>query len=91
MGASPEQIAAAKLQAVEQQCEVWEENWDTVVMFLRMTTQWNTSMAGLTGLNYPSLEWLCKLYSVKDPVAIFEGVQVMEGAALAILNSKRAS
>ena len=91
MGASPEQIAAAKLQAVEQQCEVWEENWDTVVMFLRMTTQWNTSMAGLTGLNYPSLEWLCKLYSVKDPVAIFEGIQVMESAALAILNSKRAS
>lgn len=89
MGASPEQIAAAKLQAVEQQCEVWEENWDTVVMFLRMTTQWNTSMAGLTGLNYPSLEWLCKLYSVKDPVAMFEGVQVMEMAALAVLNASR--
>jgi hypothetical protein len=46
-------------------------------------------MAGLTGLIYPSLEWLCKLYSVKDPVAIFEGVQVMEMAALAVLNSKR--
>lgn len=88
MGASPEQIAAAKLQAVEPQCEVWEENWDTVVMFLRMTTQWNTSMAGLTGLNYPSLEWLCKLYSVKDPVAIFEGIQVMEMAALAVLNTR---
>jgi len=46
-------------------------------------------MAGLTGLNYPSLEWLCKLYSVKDPVAIFEGVQVMEMAALAVLNASR--
>ena len=88
MGASPEQIAAAKLQAVEQHCEVWEENWDVVLMFLRMTTQWNTSMAGLTGLNYPSLEWLCKLYSVKDPVAIFEGIQVMEMAALAVLNTR---
>ena len=53
-----------------------------------MTTQWNTSMAGLTGLNYPSLEWLCKLYSVKDPVAIFEGIQVMEMAALAVLNTR---
>ena len=89
MGASPEQIAAARLEAVEQDCEVWEENWETVLMFLRMSTQWNTSMAGLTGLNYPSLEWLCKLYSVKDPVALFEGVQVMETTALSILNAER--
>ena len=89
MGASPEQIAAARLEAVEQDCEVWEENWETVLMFLRMSTQWNTSMAGLTGLNYPSLEWLCKLYSVKDPVALFEGVQVMETTALSVLNAER--
>ena len=89
MGASPEQIAAARLEAVEQDCEVWEENWETVLMFIRMSTQWNTSMAGLTGLNYPSLEWLCKLYSVKDPVALFEGVQVMETTALSILNAER--
>ena len=89
MGASPEQIAAARLQAVEHDCEVWEENWETVLMFLRMSTQWNASMAGLTGLNYPSLEWLCKLYSVKDPVALFEGVQVMETTALSVLNAER--
>jgi hypothetical protein len=89
LGASPEQIAAARLEAVEQDCEVWEENWETVLMFIRMSTQWNTSMAGLTGLNYPSLEWLCKLYSVKDPVALFEGVQVMETTALSILNAER--
>ena len=89
MGASPEQIAAARLEAVEQDCEVWEENWETVLMFIRMSTQWNTSMAGLTGLNYPSLEWLCKLYSVQDPVALFEGVQVMETTALSILNAER--
>jgi len=89
LGASPEQIAAAKLEVVEQHCEVWEENWETVMMFIRMSTQWTTSMAGLTGLNYPSLEWLCKLYAVKDPVDLFEGIQVMEMAALAVLNAKR--
>jgi hypothetical protein len=37
----------------EQHCDVWEENWDTVAMFLRMGTQWNVSMAGLTGLKLP--------------------------------------
>ena len=57
-------------------------------MFIRMSTQWNTSMAGLTGLNYPSLEWLCKLYSVKDPVNLFEGLQVMEHTALSCFNKK---
>ena len=88
LGASPEQIAAARLEAVEADCEVWEENWEIALMFIRMSTQWHTSMAGLTGLNYPSLEWLCKLYAVKDPVAVFEGVQVMEMAALAVLNGK---
>lgn len=89
MGASPEQIATALADRIPDECEIWEENWDIVLMFIRMSTQWHTSMAGLTGLNYPSLEWLCKLYSVKDPVAIFEGVQVMEMAALAVLNASR--
>jgi len=89
LGASSEQIAAARLEAVAHDFEVWEENWEIVLMFIRMSTQWHTSMAGLTGLNYPSLEWLCKLYSVKDPVAIFEGMQVMELAALAVLNANR--
>jgi len=57
-------------------------------MFLRMQTQWNTSMGGVTGLNYSSLEYLCRLYSVKDPVSLFEGVQVMEVVALSSLNKR---
>jgi hypothetical protein len=77
------------LESVEQHCEIWDDNWETVMMFVRMSTQWNTSMAGMTGLNYPSLEWLCKLYSVKDPVVLFEGIQVMEMAALSVLSAKR--
>ena len=59
-------------------------------MFLRMGTQWSVSMAGLTGLNYPSLDWLCRLYEVKEPLEMFEGIQVMESATLLCLNSKRA-
>ena len=68
---------------------MWEENWDTVMMFLRMQTQWNVSMAGLTGLNYSSLDYLSRLYSVKDPVSLFEGVQVMEVTALTCLNKRK--
>lgn len=84
----PEAIADLSSRKISDTFEVWEENWEIVLMFIRMSTQWHTSVAGMTGLNYPSLEWLCKLYAVKDPVAIFEGVQVMEMAALAALNGK---
>ena len=82
---------AAKLEAVQEDFEVWDENWEAVMMFLRMQTQWNVSMNGLVGLNYQALETLIPLYHVKEPVELFERVQVIERAALVKMNSKRAS
>lgn len=82
---------AAKLEAVQENFEVWDENWEAMMMFLRMQTQWNVSMNGLVGLNYQALETLIRLYHVKEPVELFERVQVIERAALVKMNSKRAS
>ncbi len=90
LGASEDQIHAAQLEAVKKDCEVWEENWEAVMMLLRMQTQWNVSMSGLVGLNYQALETLMRLYHVKKPVELFEKVQVIERAALVKMNSKRA-
>jgi hypothetical protein len=70
----------------EKDFEVWDENWDIVMMFMRMQTQWNVVMGGFTGLKYEVLRWLCDLYSVEDPKAMLEGIQVMEAAALQVLN-----
>lgn len=56
------------------------------MMFLRLQTQWNTVQGGYVGLKYESLHWLCSLYCIKDTVALFEGIQVMEAAALKELN-----
>ena len=70
----------------EEACEVWEENWDIVMMFMRLQTQWNNVMGAYTGLKYEVLPWLCNLYSVEDPKAMLEGIQVMEAAALQELN-----
>lgn len=81
---------AAKLEAVQEDFEVWDENWEAMMMFLRMQTQWNVSMNGLVGLNYQALETLIRLYHVKEPVELFERVQVIERAALVKMNSKRA-
>ena len=58
-------------------------------MFWKLSTQWYVSMAGLTGINYKSLEYLCKIYLVKDSVAMFEGIQVMEYEALKIMQKDK--
>ena len=77
-----DQLAALKLDEVDKDFEVWEENRQIVDMFMRMQTQWRTSMSGAVGLDYAPLEWLCRLYSVEDQQELFEGLQVMEYTAL---------
>lgn len=68
--------------------EVWEENWPAVEMFVRAQTQWRTSMSGLIGLDYGAVAWLLRLYAVKNPRALLEDLQVMEAAALSIINER---
>lgn len=68
--------------------EVLEENWPAVEMFLRLQTQWRTTMNGLLGLDYGAVAWLLRLYEVEDPRALLEDLQVMEAAALLSINSR---
>jgi hypothetical protein len=86
---SEEKIAELCLEQADEDFEVWEENWSIVEMFLRMQTQWRIGFSGPTGLDYASLDWLCRLYAVQDPVPLFEGLQVMEAAALSAFNKKK--
>jgi hypothetical protein len=65
--------------------EVWEENWEAVMMFLRMQTQWQVTMGGFVGLRYEVL--LCSgglfdLYNVEDRRDTLERLQILEAAAL---------
>lgn len=90
-GASAEIIESIKAATPDTSTfEVFQENWDAVEMFLRMSTQWNVSgMGGMTGLNYPALDILFKLYKVRDRKGMFEQVQIIEAGALAYLNDQR--
>ncbi len=63
-----------------------EENWAVVEMFLRLQTQWRTSMSGVLGLDYVAVEWMLRLYGVEDQRSMLEDLQVMEGAALTLIN-----
>lgn len=73
---------------VQKDFEVWEENWPAVEMFLRCQTQWRPTMAGVCGLDYTAVEWLFRLYEVKNQPAVLEDLQVMEAAGLKILNQR---
>jgi hypothetical protein len=68
--------------------EVWEENWSVVEMFLRVQTQWRTTMNGVLGLDYGALAWLFMMYEVKDQRELLEDLQVMEAAAMVTINSR---
>ena len=68
---------------------VYEENWETVAMFMRMQTQWNTSMGGYSGLKYEVLlvpGGLFDLYNIDKRRDVLEGLQIMEATALPELN-----
>lgn len=56
----------------------------TVSVFCDMLTQWRVGPTGVTGLDYQALPVVFKIRNVKkrDRQEIFEGLQVMERAAL---------
>jgi hypothetical protein len=68
--------------------EVWEENWPVVEMFMRVQTQWRTTMNGVLGLDYAALAWLFMMYEVQDQRALLEDLQIMEAAAMFTINSR---
>jgi len=61
---------------------VFEDNWTAVKTFVAASTQWVMGFSGATGLNYQSIDFLFKLYNIKDRKTIFEEIQVIEAAAL---------
>jgi len=68
--------------------EVHLDNWSTVQMFLRLQTQWRTTMSGVIGLDYSAVQWLFRLYEVKDQRTMLEDLQTMEVAAMQAINKQ---
>jgi hypothetical protein len=57
-----------------------------IEMFFRVSTQWRCGASGAIGLDYNAIQWLFSMYTVDDPTAMLEDLQVMESAALAVLS-----
>ena len=72
--------------------EVFEDNWDAVMIFCNMQTQWSTSFGGFVGLKYEVLLMqggMFDLYNITDRRKILEELQIMEHTALKELNREK--
>lgn len=72
--------------------EVFSENWDSVLFFLRVGTQWN-AIGGMErvhwlGLNYAGVETRMPK-SKKKRKKLWDDLQIMEATALEVLNRQK--
>lgn len=90
-GAPAEMLEAQEDAEESGDFEVLEENWDAVLIFSKLTSQWNC-VAGASivylGLNYQSVDFLFRTYQVKKRSKVMDELQIMESAAKQILNKK---
>lgn len=84
-----EVIEQLRNQKIDAPFEVLEENWETVELFLRCGTQWRVQEGVIRGLDYCAVESVARMLKIEDIETVFLGVQIMERAALMILNKKR--
>jgi hypothetical protein len=76
----PESITTPK------EFEVWAENEDAVLLFLRTQTQWRVGVRGVVGLDYGVVLQVMDLYAVEDRRQALEDLQVMEARAKELIN-----
>jgi hypothetical protein len=67
--------------------EVWDDCWESAMMFLRMGTDWvYAGMGSCTGMNKQTLQWYMEVHEVKDRRSMLEDLQLMERHALKLMN-----
>lgn len=71
--------------------EVYPDNWQAVVTFCAMGTQWRVGAGGAIGLDYGVLPSVMRMTGVprSDWADIFDSIRVMEEEALAAMRTKQ--
>ena len=83
------EVIEAGAPKVDDDFSVWEENADTVMMFMRLQTQWRVIDGGFIGLDYQSAAFLFRIHSVANEAEMMNELQAMEMAALRVLNKRK--
>jgi hypothetical protein len=75
---------------VDEEVEVWPDNWPVFRLFNALGTQWRTGAAGATGLDYSVVREVATLIGIKKRQIpeLFPDLQVMEAEALAVMAEK---
>lgn len=60
-----------------------------IALYASCQTQWRSGMSGATGLDYAGVEALGRLRGEPISPDTFAGLQICEGAALAVINERR--
>lgn len=87
----------AREEALNQDFDVEEDNWAILICFLACQTQWRKEFAGMEGvliwhgLDYPAASVVIRMMGHRGQEArdIFAGLQIMEAAALPLLNKRK--
>lgn len=69
---------------------IWPCNWEAVMLFVDLSTQWRSGMGGAIGLDYAAVEATMRLQDIARSrrADLFQRVRIMEAAALPVLNEK---
>jgi len=88
-GAPPEVLEQFEAQRDSEEFEVLEENMPTVDLFVAVCTQWRAApFGGWLGLDYPAVDVVLRRRALHVTPEQFSGLQVMEHAALDVLNDR---
>ena len=89
---SPDELAlfGLTLDDIDDNVEIWPDNWTVFRLFNALGTQWRTGAAGATGLDYSVIREVAALIGIKKRQIpeLFPDLQVMEAEALAVMAEK---
>lgn len=92
MGMSEAQIDYELRDTIPADLAITPENWEAVMFFLSLHTQWRREWIASAlverwlGLNYCAVESALRIHRFKNRASLFAKIQIMETAALPILN-----
>jgi len=69
--------------------DVWPCNWNTVQLFMAMSTQWRVSMNGPIGLDYVALPVVSRALGIRITPKRMAGIRIMESEALTIFSQRQ--
>lgn len=75
------------LDDIDEEVEVWPDNWQAFRLFNALSTQWRTGPGGATGLDYSVIREVSTLIGIKKRQIheMFPDLQIMEAEALAVM------